>query len=138
MSGDAWTVKDSDTLQHFVAYVTARHTQGITYSIQRPNRTSKQNNAIHASLRRLARSLNDAGYGVAHPLKPELEIPYTESSVKELLLKPIMKAMYDADSTSKLDTEQVGKVMGVMLNRVAELTGVVEEFILGELSHEGA
>ena len=136
MSGDAWTVKDSDTLQHFVAYVTARHTQGITYSIQRPNRTSKQNNAIHASLRRLARSLNDAGYGVAHPLKPELEIPYTESSVKELLLKPIMKAMYDADSTSKLDTEQVGKVMGVMLNRVAELTGVVEEFILGELSHE--
>ena len=138
MSGEAWTVKDSDTLQHFVAYVTARHTQGITYSIQRPNRTSKQNNAIHASLRRLARSLNDAGYGVAHPLKPELEIPYTESSVKELLLKPIMKAMYDADSTSKLDTEQVGKVMGVMLNRVAELTGVVEEFILGELSHEGA
>ena len=138
MSGDAWTVKDSDTLQHFVAYVTARHTQGITYSIQRPNRTSKQNNAIHASLRRLARSLNDAGYGVSHPLKPELEIPYTESSVKELLLKPIMKAMYDADSTSKLDTEQVGKVMGVMLNRVAELTGVVEEFILGELSHEGA
>ena len=136
MSGEAWTVKDSDTLQHFVAYVTARHTQGITYSIQRPNRTSKQNNAIHASLRRLARSLNDAGYGVAHPLKPELEIPYTESSVKELLLKPIMKAMYDADSTSKLDTEQVGKVMGVMLNRVAELTGVVEEFILGELSHE--
>ena len=73
---------------------------------------------------------------MAHPLKPELEIPYTESSVKELLLKPIMKAMYDADSTSKLDTEQVGKVMGVMLNRVAELTGVVEEFILGELSHE--
>ena len=136
MSGDAWTVKDSDTLQHFVAYVTARHTQGITYSIQRPNRTSKQNNAIHASLRRLASSLNDAGYGVAHPLKPELEIPYTESSVKELLLKPIMQAMYDADSTSKLDTEQVGKVMGVMLNRVAELTGVVEEFILGELSHE--
>ena len=136
MSGEAWTVKDSDTLQHFVAYVTARREQGITYSIQRPNRTSKQNNAIHASLRRLARSLNDAGYGVAHPLKPELEIPYTESSVKELLLKPIMKAMYDADSTSKLDTEQVGKVMGVMLNRVAELTGVVEEFILGELSHE--
>ena len=136
MSGEAWTVKDSDTLQHFVAYVTARHTQGITYSIQRPNRTSKQNNAIHASLRRLARSLNDAGYGVAHPLKPELEIPYTESSVKELLLKPIMQAMYGADSTSKLDTEQVGKVMGVMLNRVAELTGVVEEFILGELSHE--
>ena len=135
-NGEAWTVKDQDTLHHFVAYVTARHTQGITYSIQRPNRTSKQNNAIHASLRRLARSLNDAGYGVAHPLKPELEIPYTESSVKELLLKPIMQAMYDADSTSKLDTEQVGKVMGVMLNRVAELTGVVEEFILGELSHE--
>ena len=135
-NGEAWTVKDSDTLRHFVSYVTARHDQGITYSIQRPNRTSKQNNAIHASLRRLARSLNDAGYGVSHPLKPELEIPYTESSVKELLLKPIMQAMYDADSTSKLDTEQVGKVMGVMLNRVAELTGVVEEFILGELSHE--
>jgi hypothetical protein len=40
-NGEAWTVKDSDTLQHFVAYVTARHTQGITYSIQRPNRTGQ-------------------------------------------------------------------------------------------------
>jgi hypothetical protein len=75
---------------------------------------------------------------VAHPLKPELEIPYSESSVKELLLKPIISALYDVDSTSKLDTEQVSKAMGLMLNRVAELTGVVEEFILGELSHEGA
>ena len=138
MSGDgeAWTVKDSDTLRHFVSYVTARYEQGITYSIQRPNRTGKQNNAIHACLRRLARSLNEAGYGVAHPLKPELEIPYSESSVKELLLKPIISALYDVDSTSKLDTEQVSKAMGLMLNRVAELTGVVEEFILGELSHE--
>ena len=88
MSGEAWTVKDSDTLQHFVAYVTARHTQGITYSIQRPNRTGKQNNAIHACLRRLARSLNDAGYGVAHPLKPELEIPYSESSFNSFWKKP--------------------------------------------------
>lgn len=135
MSGEMWRVDSEETLQHFVAYATARWKEGITYKIMRPHRTTKQNNAIHACLRRLSKALNAAGYGIAHPLKPELEIPYTESSVKELLLKPIMQAMYDIDSTSELDTEQVGKVMGVLLNRVAELTGVVEEFVLGELSY---
>ena len=135
MSGDMWLVNSEETLQHFVAFATARWRQGITYKIIHPNRTSKQNAALHACFRRLATNLNDAGYGVSHPLKPELEIPWTETSVKELLLRPIIRAMFDKEATSQLTTEELSKAIGVMLNRVAELTGVVEEFVLGELSH---
>ena len=43
--------------------------------------------------------------------------------------------MFDKEATSQLTTEELSKAIGVMLNRVAELTGVVEEFVLGELSH---
>ena len=53
-------------------------------------------------------------------------------SAKELLLKPIMEAMYNVSHTSKLDTKQLSEVMGIMLNRVAEITGVVCGFTLEE------
>ena len=47
MSGDMWLVNSEETLQHFVAFATARWKQGITYKIIHPNRTSKQNAALH-------------------------------------------------------------------------------------------
>lgn len=135
---EQWRVDSEETLQHFVAFATARWRQGITYKIMHPNRSTKQNAALHACFRRLATNLNNAGFGVAHPLKPELQIPWTESSVKELLLRPIIQAMFKKESTSQLTTDELSKAVGVMLNRVAELTGVVEEFVLGELSYEDA
>ena len=135
MSGEMWRVNSEETLQHFVAIATGRWKQGITYKIIHPSRSAKQNAALHACFRRLSANLNDAGFGVPHPLKPELEIPWTETSVKELLLRPIIRAMYDKEATSQLTTDELSKAIGVMLNRVAELTGVVEEFVLGELSH---
>jgi hypothetical protein len=51
---------------------------------------------------------------------------------KELLLKPIIQAMYSKDSTSSLSKEEISKSMDVLLNRISELTGVVEGFTLEE------
>ena len=45
-------------------------------------RTTRQNNALHAVLRRLAKGLNVAGHTVKHPFKPELELPWTENLCK--------------------------------------------------------
>lgn len=132
--GESWCVDSEETMNNFINFVRDKWRQGITYSIQRQTRTIKQNAAIHACLRRLAIKLNDAGYGVPHPLNSAKEIPYSEANCKELLLKPFMVAMFGKESTKSLTTQEVGQVMSTMLNRVAECTGVVEEFILGELS----
>ena len=43
-----------------------------------------------------------------------------------------MESMYNESHTSKLDTKQLSEVMSIMLNRVAEITGVVCGFTLEE------
>ena len=37
-----------------------------------------------------------------HPFNDQVEIPFTEGLVKEMLYKPIIKAMYQKTSTTKL------------------------------------
>ena len=87
---ETWTVRDSNTCKFFVAYVEDQAEQGIdrVYKIQKADRTWRQNNTLHLLFRQMAKALNDAGFEIPHPFKPDLEIPYSEESVKELLYKP--------------------------------------------------
>ena len=81
---ETWTVKDQNTCKFFVAYVEDQAEQGIdrVYKIQKADRTWRQNNTLHLLFRRMAKGLNDAGFEIPHPFKPDLEIPYSEESVK--------------------------------------------------------
>ena len=131
---EAWIVNTKDQAERFSEFVLQEEREGRTriYEIQSPQRSNRQNAALHSCLRRLASELNSAGYGIPHPLKPELEIPWSEVSCKELLLRPIIDSLYNQTSTSKLTTSQLSEVMTIMLNRVAEITGVVCGFTLEE------
>ena len=66
-------------------------------------RTIKQNKAIHLMNTWIANQLNDAGLDIRKVLKPGINIPWTQTAVKELLVKPIMKVMYQKDSTTELN-----------------------------------
>ena len=129
---EAWVVTNKSQAEQLCQFVMENMEKRLTYEIQREQRSKPQNAALHSCLRRLAKGLNNAGYGIAHPLKPDLEIPYTEENCKELLLRPIIQAMYSKSSTSSLTKEEVSKSMDVLLNRISELTGVVEGFTLEE------
>ena len=67
--GQTWTVTDKNTQDFFIAYIKDQVEQGIVrvYTIQKADRTFKQNNALHLLFTRLADGLNDAGYGIPHP-----------------------------------------------------------------------
>ena len=47
-------------------------------------------------------------------------------------MRPIIDSLYNQTSTSKLTTTQLSEAMTIMLNRVAEITGVVCGFTLEE------
>ncbi len=128
----AWIVTSKNQADEFCRFVTENVEKRLTYEIQQEQRSKPQNSALHSCLRRLANGLNNAGYGIAHPLKPDLEIPYTEQNCKELLLRPIIEAMYSKSSTAALTKHEVSRSMDVLLNRISELTGVVEGFTLEE------
>ena len=129
---EAWIVSNKHQAEMMSQYVQENISKNLTYEIQQETRSKPQNSALHCCLRRLATGLNDAGWGIPHPLKPDLEIPYTMENCKELLLKPIIQAMYSKDSTSSLTKKEISDSMSVLLNRISELTGVVEGFTIEE------
>ena len=131
---ETWTVKDQNTCKFFVAYVEDQAEQGIdrVYKIQKADRTWKQNNTLHLLFRRMAKGLNDAGFEIPHPFKPDLEIPYSEESVKELLYKPIITMYFKVERSTDLDTEQLSESMAILVDAVNRNTGVYVPIPTGE------
>lgn len=131
---ETWTVKNKDTCKFFVAYVENQAEQGIdrVYKIQKADRTWRQNNTLHLLFRQMAKALNDAGFEIPHPFKPDLEIPYSEESVKELLYKPIITMYFKVDRSSDLDTEQLSESMTILVDAVNRNTGVYVHIPTGE------
>lgn len=123
---ERWLVKNKQQAELFMQFVLSETEAGREryYTITHANRTNKQNNTLAVLCRRLADGLNNAGFEIPHPFKPDLEIPYTEISVRELIYKPIIKAMFDADSSTTLTTEQFSEAMTTMVDAVCRNTGV--------------
>ena len=123
---ERWLVKDKTQAQFFNKFVLAEAEAGRErlYTLVRANRSNKQNAALHLLLRRLAEGLNDAGFEIPHPFKQGLEIPYTEHSVKELVYKPIIEAMFKKGSSADLTTEEFSMAMNTLVDAVNRNTGV--------------
>ena len=124
--GQTWRVTDQNTAKFFIAYIEDQVEQGIdrAYTIQKMDRTYRQNRAIHLLFRRIATALNEAGFEITHPFKPDLEIPWSEHSVKDLLYRPIITSYFKIDRSSLLDTEQLSESMTILVDAVNRNTGV--------------
>lgn len=124
--GMRWHVKDERQAklfcQHIMEEAEARRER--LYTIVHANRSNKQNAVLHLLFRRLAEGLNDAGFEITHPFKADLEIPYTEHSVKELLYRPIIEAMFGESSSTQLSTNQFSEAMTTLVDAVCRNTGV--------------
>lgn len=86
----------------------------------KPVRTLTQNKAIHVYFDLLAASLNNAGYDVRKAMRHDVPIPWTRSLIKELIWRKVQKAMFDVESTTKLDTSQISEVYEVINRYTAE------------------
>ena len=85
------------------------------------SRTSAQNRAAHKYFGLVAEALNDSGMSIQKVLKPGIDVPWTATTVKELLFRTVMKAMFLKDSTTELTTAEVNKVYEVMDRHLSEL-----------------
>ena len=121
-----WTVRDKNTADFFIAYIKDQVEQRVerVYTIQKMDRTYRQNRTIHLLFRRMATALNDAGFEIRHPFKPDLEIPWSEHSIKELLYKPIITSYFKVERSSLLDTAQLSESMEILVDAVNRNTGV--------------
>ena len=87
-------------------------------------RTIQQNKSMHRYFRLLAEALNDAGLDARKTLKPGVDIPWTPEMVKDLLFRPIMKAMTGKSSTTQMDTVDPSQVHAVLDLHTSERFGI--------------
>lgn len=124
---ERWLVDQRHKAEAFCKFVHKELEEGRPrfYSIVHANRTNRQNATVHLLFRRMATALNEAGFEISHPFKPELEIPWSEHSVKELLYRPIITSYFKVEQSSALDTAQISESMEILVDAVNRNTGVL-------------
>ncbi len=91
-------------------------------------RTPKQNRAGHLWFKHIADTLNESGLDMQAVLAKRVGIRWTEEAVKESLFKVLAKAMYNVDSTTKLDTKQFTVVAEMLADVIAKDYGLQVDF----------
>lgn len=91
--------------------------------------TDKQRRSFHKYLAMLAVALNDSGWDMRKVLAAKsVDVPWTTVSAKEVLWKPVLKAMTGKTSTTKQDTKDVSKVYEILNRHTSENLGVSVPF----------
>lgn len=97
----------------------------ITISWQaKKKRTITQNSALHQYFRMLADALNNAGLDQRKTLKPNVEIPWNEGAIKELIWRPIQLAVVSKESSAELTTVEVQEVYEVLNRHLGDRFGI--------------
>ena len=91
-------------------------------------RTEQQNKALHLLFQMLADELNDAGLDMRKTLKPEIEISWNPTSVKEYLWRPIQKVMTRKESTTDLNSHEIDMIFGVLNRHLGQRFGITTIF----------
>lgn len=123
---ERWLVKNKEQAEFFIRFIKQEAEEGRErfYTIVHANRTNKQNNALHLLLRQIAEELNGAGYTRPHPWG-KMEIPYSEVSVKEIFLLPILDKVFGKQHSSDLTTKELSEAVEILLDALAQNTGIV-------------
>ena len=77
-------------------------------------RTQRQNRAMHKLFREISQQMNEQGLTLQQVLRSDVETMMTPKLVKEIIWKPVQKAMYGKESTTQLTTDEVDKVFDVI------------------------
>lgn len=96
--------------------------------LQQEGRTSQQNKALHVFFQLLAEELNNAGLDMRKALKPEVDIPWTPSAIKEYLWRPVQKIQLQKHSTTELTSDEITKVYETLNRHLGEKFGLYVPF----------
>lgn len=91
-------------------------------------RSNRQSAALHLMFRQLADELNNSGLTVMKTLKQETEIMWNEVMIKELIWRPIQKAMTGKSSTTAISTADINKIFEVIAKYMAEKHSLIINF----------
>ena len=100
-------------------------------------RTDQQRKGIEVYCRELAEALNDAGYEMKAVLAvKQVDVPWNQDRVKDILWRPIQMALLEKESTTKLEKSEVDQVYEVLNRHIASNFGVHIPFPSRDLQDE--
>lgn len=120
-----YNLSKSEEFVQLFGLVSVLKERGATVEIReiKPTRSNQQNRAIHLYCTMCAEALNDSGeYFVYLDYKNvQCEIPWSGDMFKQYWIKPIIKVLYEIDSTTKLKTNEIDQVIDVISKRFGEI-----------------
>ena len=119
MSGESCTISDAEQREALITYIKDNAEAAITFTIQRGKRTARQNNALHAYCREVAKQMEARGYDMREVLKPTVEITPTLEIVKDHIWKPVQESVTGRSSTTDLTTKEVDAVYQIIAKHLA-------------------
>jgi len=90
--------------------------------------TAQQRKALELYFRQLAETLNDAGLDQRKVLKPSIDIPWDQKSVKNQLWRQIQRAKTGKISTTELEPKEIDEIYEILNRHLAEKFGVSVPF----------
>ena len=92
-------------------------------------RSTNQNSSLHLFFTMISEQLNELGMEYIYfGLKgQEISLTYTPELVKTFFWKPIQLALFETESTTKLTTEQMNRIIDIIIKFFGD-KGVVIEF----------
>ncbi len=99
----------------------------VKYSDKR-KRTLLQNASLHLYFTKLAKALNDSGQDMRRVISEEIDIPWSDYTVKEHLWRGLQKAMTNKDSTTELETDEVSKIYDTLSRHLSVKRGISVAF----------
>ena len=129
---EAWTVNSDFKLEQFILKVKALYKDHgyVTFDwTTGKQRTNSQNRALHLWCELVAQTLNDAGMemvvNVPDKTRKPWEVPWTKTSVKEQIWRPVQIAMTEKESTTEAERIEYNLVYEAISRRFAQSFGLV-------------
>lgn len=91
-------------------------------------RTDAQRKAIEVYCSILADTLNSGGLDMKLVLEQQLDVPWSQDSVKNILWRQVQKAAINKESTAKLSPKEVSEVYRILSRHLAEKFNVNVSF----------
>ena len=89
-------------------------------------RTLAQNRAMHLYFKQVADALNGAGLDMKQVIKADVQ--WTHISVKEMMWKPLQKALLSKESTTKLKKDEIDTVYHNLNRLLGQKFGIYVPF----------
>lgn len=127
MTGDMWLINSPESLENCLRKIRQEYEKAGFISVKieaNKTRSLSQNSALHLYCKWLADELNDAGLDMLKVFNQGADIPWSGPSVKELLWKPVQKAMTSKDSTTKAERVEYVEIYEALNRHMASKFGV--------------